>query len=220
MSYDPKIYIRGYGAPDHRVLAFWGGFALDGKDIAPKRHLIVHAEGADTAEPYLLLSGDMSDGDDFLSLSGVGNDLMVIMENGAFRLFGPDVTLTYSIIYPVDVTVFDMTAGDASLNRHLLLRTDLGALELVGNDVGLLQYPPLNADTGVFAVSGQDIGLIVDWKMVAGSGGFALTGNISNLNIEELIELSGDMSDGDDLAMLSGDMQDGADFIIISKENL
>lgn len=95
MSYDPKIYIRGYAAPTHRMLAFGGPFALDGQDADFKRNLIMHAEGPESIEPHLLLSGDASDGDDLLLLSGVGNDLLVLAENDSFRLFGPDVTFVY-----------------------------------------------------------------------------------------------------------------------------
>src|SRR5690554_1216070 len=117
--YNPRIYIRDYGVPDHRLLTFWRGFILDGKDAALKRHLIMHAEGSDTAEPYILLSGDMTDGDDLLLLSGAGNDLLVITENDAFRIFGADVTLIYSIKFPVDVTPFSLTGAAADFLRDL-----------------------------------------------------------------------------------------------------
>ncbi|MGV8830353.1 MAG: hypothetical protein ACOH2N_00115 [Devosia sp.] len=200
MNYNPRIYIRDYGAPTHRFLAYWAGFYLNGIDAALKRHLIMHAEGPDTAEPFLLLSGDMTDGDDILALSGVSNDLMVIATSDAFRLFGSDVELIYSIKFLVDVTPFDLTGGDVGFLRDLFLHTDTGV--------------------GTFTLSTPSAGLAAQRIIVAGAGTFTATGIAADLTTDEFIELSGDASDGDDLLLLSGDMQDGTDFLTISTEGL
>lgn len=196
--YKPRIFIRGYGTPSARLLAFSGSFILGDPGAALKRHLILNAEGADTAEPYLLLSGDMTDGDDILRLSGAGNDLAVLTTNDAFRLFGPDVDMIYSIVFPVDTRPFVISAADIRLLRHY----------------------PLPVETAGYSVTRPPSSLLAQRLLAAAASAFVLTGQAANLRQHEYLALSGDMTDGDDLLLLSGDMQSGADFLTLSVESL
>lgn len=69
MSYSPKVYIRDYGTPTKRLLAFTGNFLVDGKDVSLKRNLRFVAESPSSGLVRLLLAGDAQSGTDVFLLS-------------------------------------------------------------------------------------------------------------------------------------------------------
>lgn len=181
MLYDPKIYIRDYGAPTERMLAYWGGFYLTGIDVALKRDLIMHAENPVVGEEFFLLSGDMNSGGDTLDLSGQGNDRLVISDNVAIRVFGPDVTLIYSIIEPVTTGEYSLTGNDAGATRDLFARTESEPFDLTGIDAALKRDLIVHVTAGEFDLVGQDIGVNLGIIFAVEPGVFALDGYDVNL---------------------------------------
>jgi hypothetical protein len=181
MLYDPKIFIRDYGTPTKRFLAYWGGFDLNGVDAALKRHLIIHAENPVAGEEFVTLSGDMNSGADTLDLSGIGNDRLVLANEVAIRVFGPDVTLIYSIIEPITAGAFVVATSDIGLTRDLFSRTGTGAYELGGEDAALKRDLLLHVEAGSIALTGVDVEIELGIILAVDVGTFTVTDHAARL---------------------------------------
>lgn len=99
MSYNPKIYIRGYDAAAQRLFAFSRPLRWVAHSVQLLRSLLLKAENNDAVPPHLLLEGDMQSGADRLLLEtgGVANgDLLVLDSTTAHRWFGRPVNLNHS----------------------------------------------------------------------------------------------------------------------------
>lgn len=132
MSYTPKIFIRDYGAPTHRLLAYSKALGYGAPAVPMKRDLYLRIVAAEPGEQYLELSGDMQSGSDLLALSGPGNDLLVLDLNDAFRAFRTDAGLIYSILEPALVEAYTLAGQGAALKRGLVLRATSQPLALSG----------------------------------------------------------------------------------------
>lgn len=198
MNYNPRIYIRDYGSPTLRMLAFANGYELDFSDVDLRRSLIMHAENSVVGEEYLLLSGDQQSGSDVLDLSGSGNDLLVLSNPVAMRFFGSDVALQYSNVSQFPSWAYELTFNDADLKRSLITTADSATFSLAAAEAGLLRSVLMAGDGSAFALTGSaanftlgnilladpatysvtasDAGLLRQLPMTAAAASFALAG--------------------------------------------
>lgn len=194
MTYDPKIFIRDYGAPTRRILAYCGRFALVGAVVRMLRALVLVAENPVDGEEFVLLSGDAQSGSDVILLSGTEDGLLAITNAVRIRFFGPDVRF----------------------HRHLILKVDSGAMVLDGRPATLGNEILLQADAGAFAAMGIAVGTKRSLRMAPSAGNLALNGADIVINPGDIILLSGDQQSGIDKMMLSGDEQSGSDAEAVS----
>lgn len=201
--YNPKIYIRDYGSPDHRLLAFAGGYEFDFTDADLKRALIIHAENPVIGEEFLLLSGDQQSGADLLDLSGVGNDLLVLTNPVAMRWFGSDVALQYSNVSAFPSWAYELVLNDADLRRALIMVTEGAAFGWEGQAADLqrglvvsgagISYAVstfaadfklgniIPAAPAAFEFASSDAGLLRSLPMVAATAAYAWSVSDANL---------------------------------------
>lgn len=201
--YNPRIYIRDYGDPTRRVLAFSGVYALDFLPAELRRRLIMHAENSVVGEEFLLLSGDQQSGADLLDLSGSGNDLLVLSNPVAMRFYGSDVALQYSnvsefpswsydltfkdaelrrsLIMPAETSAFLWVGADAGLPRSVLISGGLSSFALTGNAANFTLGNILPADTTTYLVTANDAGLMRQLPMTAAVASFAWTAGDADL---------------------------------------
>jgi len=151
--YNPKIYIRDYGVPDHRLLAFWGGYSLAAFDAGLLRDLIMHAENPFVGEEFLLLEGDEQSGVDTLDLTGTGNDRLVLSVSQAMRFYGSDANFQYSNISDFPSWAYEFTEYDAGLIRALFLRTEAVAFSETTQAAGLLRSLLMPAATRSYGMT-------------------------------------------------------------------
>lgn len=180
--YNPKIYIRDYGIPTRRMLAFAGFFALFGPAIKMLRDLFFRIEKSEGGDFFLLLSGDMQSGSDVLSLSGVGNNLLLLSAYDHFRLYAPDVQLIYSIVKPVTVGAFVLTGNAVIFRRALILTTETGDIALSGVDVDLRRDLRFPCNAAAFLLTGRAANIQLGIILNADAGAFALSGSPANLD--------------------------------------
>lgn len=193
--YNPKIYIRDYGSPTLRMLAFWGSYLLTPSLVDMRRDLIVHADNPFTGDEFILLSGDMQSGSDVEALSGSGDDLLVITNPNTMRFFGTDVVLLYSNITAFPSWAYDLVGNDAGLKRNLITQFTTDVFAQTNNAAELLRSLPMTADIASFVSTFNDAVVSVD-------------------SYEAPI---GDAQSGSDAMLLSGDAQSGTDFLRISQ---
>jgi hypothetical protein len=175
MNYNPRIYIRDYGAPTRRLLALGQGYEFDFSDIDLRRSLIMHAENPVVGEEFLLLDGDMQSGTDLLDMSGSGNDLLVLSNPVLMRFFGSDVALQYSNISGFPSWSYELVVNDADLRRSLFIRVDEDALVVTPNDVGLIRSLLMAADTASYAFTGNAANFTTGKIITADAATYAMT---------------------------------------------
>lgn len=90
MTYDPKIFIRGYTAPTYRMLCYTASFECAVNDVELRRDLVFEAENSVAGPERILLSGDAQTGGDGILLSGEDGNLMVTNSEG-LSFVGHDV---------------------------------------------------------------------------------------------------------------------------------
>ena len=92
--YAPRIYIRDYGEPTRRMLAYFGEYDLTGNDIATRRALFLRAESGVTGVDAIIFSGDAAPG--ALLLSGdaqTNGDRLVTTNSAGSRVRGGEITI-------------------------------------------------------------------------------------------------------------------------------
>lgn len=176
MTYDPKIFIRDYGTPTSRLLAFWGGFDIDGQTATLKRDLFLRTAGAEPGEQFTLLSGDEQSGGDLLELSGAGNDLLVMATNNAFRVFGPDVDLIYSIVEVVTAGIYSLTGNGVAARLSLIVHGEKGSFVLAAPALTTRRALIVQLSAGSFSLSGVEAEIQLGNILNIDSFAFTLTG--------------------------------------------
>lgn len=173
--YNPRIYIRDYGSPTRRMLAFSGSYLFHWFNADFRRDLIMHAENPATGEEFMLLAGDMQAGSDVIDLSGSGNDLLVLTNDTAIRFFGSDVALQYSNISGFPSWSYDLVGNDAELRRTLFFPVTVDTFALTYGSANLLRGVLMAADTGTYAMTASAATFTVGNILVAEPAAYALT---------------------------------------------
>jgi hypothetical protein len=128
--YKPRVYIRDYGTPTKRLLAFKGSFQYTGYNILLKRNLVLRADAASATEERLLLSGDAQFGTDVLKIS---SDSVLLLASGRqYKMNFVDFNLFLHRVFRADTNVFALTGNALGMKRQLKMSVTSGSYTLTG----------------------------------------------------------------------------------------
>lgn len=142
--YKPRVYIRDYGNPTKRLLAFKGSFQLVGNSIQLKRNLVLRADAALAAETRLLLSGDAQSGTDVFKISA--DSVLLLASGRQYKINFFDSNFIRYKVFKADTNVFAFSGKVLGLKRQLRMSVTSGSYTMTGYPLTFIRRLLLSGD--------------------------------------------------------------------------